>query len=58
MEEKEKENLKKKYREYQELSCPGFAQEAKISALPKHRQTISLRFHAVKKKVCKPFAIK
>jgi hypothetical protein len=44
------------YHEYEELSCPGTVQEANISALPKHRRTIYLRFQNFKRKVCKPFS--
>lgn len=48
--------FEKEYAVYEEISCPGVAQEASIAALPKKRRTVSLRFHALKRRVCKPFA--
>jgi len=48
--------LEQEYQAYEEIACPGVAREASIAALPKKRRTISLRFHALKRRVCKPFA--
>ena len=43
-------------RQYQEMVCPGVPLKASIEALPSSRRTIHLRFHALKQRVCRPFA--
>jgi hypothetical protein len=43
-------------RQYQEMVCPGVPLTASIKALPSSRRTLHLRFDALKKRVCKPFA--
>lgn len=43
-------------RQYQEMVCPGVPLKASIEALSPSRRTLYLRFNALKKRVCKPFA--
>lgn len=51
--ERQKETLRK---ELEQLACSTASREVKISALPKERRTVHLRFQAFKASVCKPFA--
>jgi hypothetical protein len=52
-EERQKLALRK---DLEQLACSNASREIKLSALPKERRTVSLRFQAVKAGVCKPFA--
>lgn len=38
------------------VACTGAPLEAKVTALPKERRTVHLRFQELKAKVCRPFA--
>ena len=57
--ERELSNQKKEELKFenlvQTLSCDG-PLEAKIKSLPRVKQSISLRFNGIKRKICKPFA--
>jgi hypothetical protein len=43
-------------RELELLACSGASREVKLSALPRSRRTVTLRFYDLKSKVCRPFA--
>ncbi len=57
MEEEQKKRDREELRkELEQLACTSAAREVSLSALPKERRTIALRFQAIKVKVCRPFA--
>lgn len=43
-------------KDLEQLACSSASRDVSISALPKERRTVALRFQALKVKVCKPFA--
>ena len=43
-------------RDLELLACDGRSREVRVSALPKGRRTVVLRFQDLKSKVCRPFA--
>jgi hypothetical protein len=49
-------NLANLERELERMACTTGAMPVSVGALPKDKQTFSLRFQATKKKVCRPFA--
>jgi hypothetical protein len=48
--------LEERNRELEQLACSGVSREVSLSALPRNRRTVVLRFQNVKAKVCRPFA--
>lgn len=52
----EQEERDQRTRELESLACTAAERPVSVMALPKHRQTVSLRFHGLKSRVCKPFA--
>jgi hypothetical protein len=54
--EEEKRNREAFQKELEQLSCTSASRDVSLSALPKERRTVALRFQALKVKVCRPFA--
>ncbi len=56
-EEERKERQKLALRkDLEQLACTSASRMVSVSALPRERQTVALRFQAFKSQVCKPFA--
>ena len=53
MQRQAREELRK---ELEQLACSNASREVSLSALPRDRRTVVLRFQNVKAKVCRPFA--
>lgn len=51
-----KEGQEQLKRELEQLACTSASREVSISALPKERRTVVLRFQDLKSKVCRPYA--
>lgn len=43
-------------KDLEQLACSNASREVSVSALPRERRTVALRFQALKSQVCKPFA--
>jgi hypothetical protein len=52
-EERQKLALRK---DLEQLACSSASHKVSVSALPKERRSVALRFQALKSQVCKPFA--